>query len=284
MERFSKFHPVVSFTFFIFAIFATVFLNNPVYAIISFSAAFVYRLKAHPKETLGSLRYLISLVALVAVFNMIFCHYGVVVLFTAFGYDFTLECLLYGASNGVMLSAVILWFLSYSEIITGEKFMALFGRVAPNLTLLFSMVLRFIPLMIKLSGEIKDTAVGMGKETRGVKNTINRFSALVSISLEKSIETADSMRARGFGKKKRRAYVRYSMNLQDVITLIVTLILSVSVIVAYVLNVNTVSFYYGIEFSNTNLFVYLIFTVFSFLPFIIDTVEGLKWHYLRLKI
>lgn len=76
--------------------------------------------------------------------------------------------------------------------------------------------------MVKTAGEIKEAQQGIGKETKGLKNTLRRFSALVSVSLERSIETADTMRARGFKKaggiirligSKRRTVCSFSYSL-----------------------------------------------------------------------
>jgi energy-coupling factor transport system permease protein len=95
------------------------------------------------------------------------------------------------------------------RVMPSEKFTALFGGFAPNLALLISMVFRFIPNLLKTAQEIKEAQIGLGNEVKGVKNSISRFSALVSISLESSIETADAMHAKGFGTGKRRFYNRY---------------------------------------------------------------------------
>ena len=44
-----------------------------------------------------------------------------------------------------MLASVVLWFSSYNEVMTSDKFVYLFGRVIPALSLVLSMSLRFIP-------------------------------------------------------------------------------------------------------------------------------------------
>lgn len=284
MDRFSKFHPVVGFSFFIFIIILTVCIKNPVYLISSFLLSFIYNLKIAGKSTFTNLKYLALLVLFAGVFNFIFCHYGSMVVFTAFDYDFTFECFFYGILNGVMLSAVILWFSSYSRVITSEKFMALFGNFAPNLTLLFSMVLRFIPLMVKTSEDIKDSALGMGKEIKGVKNAITRFSALVSISLEKSIETADAMKSRGFGEKKRTSYNRFSFNYKDGLLLALLICLFSLIIISQIIKINGFSCENGLVFSKINYVFYILFFVMCAVPVIIDAVEDLKWLYLKSKI
>jgi energy-coupling factor transport system permease protein len=44
-----------------------------------------------------------------------------------------------------MLAAVISWFSCYNAVMTSDKFVYLFGRVIPALSLILSMTLRFVP-------------------------------------------------------------------------------------------------------------------------------------------
>jgi len=285
MDRFSKFHPIVGFSFFMLVIIITLLFMNPVFLSISFICSFLYLLKINGKSAFGTLfKFIIPLVLLVGIFNMAFCHYGETVLFSIKRLDFTLECLIFGLCTGLMLASVIMWFSAYGKVITSEKFMALFGKYAPNLTLLFSMVLRFIPLMKKTADEIKDAQTGLGKETAGIKNTINRFSALVSICLEKSIDTADSMKARGFGIGRRSAYSKYSFKMQDAVLLFTILMCSVYCI--YVKAAGGFEFLYStvIELKRTDFISPAVFFVFCFTPLLTDFTEDAKWLYLKSKI
>lgn len=285
MDKFSKFHPIVSFSFFMFAIILTVTFSNPIYVFVSFLGAFFYLLKLKGKEVFATLfKFIIPLIILVGIFNMIFCHYGDTVLFMIKNVKFTLECLCYGLSAGLMISSVILWFSSYNEVVTSDKFMALFGKISPNLALLFCMILRFIPLMEKTSKEIKDAQVGIGKETKGLKNTISRFSSLISISLEKSIETADSMKARGFGSNKRSSYSRYYFKVNDAVLLVAMIALFVILVVFKSLGYYDFSFNPVIKIINFDLFSLVISFVLFFIPVILDLLEDAKWLYLKSKI
>lgn len=284
MGRFSEFYPAVSFSFFMLIILLTVITSNPVYALISFAGAFLYRLRLVGKASFSYLKFIIPLIIFAGIFNMIFSHYGSVKLFTVGSYDFMLESLVFGLFTGVMLGAVIIWFACYTDVITSEKFMALFSSFMPNLALLFSMVLRFIPLMVKTSNEIKEANIGMGKEIKGLKNSINRFSCLVSISLEKSIETADSMKSRGFGKGKRKPYIKYKFKLADGVMLSFTVIIFAFMVISDFLNINSFAFEPKLAFSNENAVFYILFGIFAALPVIIDFAEEIKWHFLKLKI
>lgn len=284
MGRFSEFYPTVCFSYFMVIILLTVLLGNPVYILISFVSAFLYRLKLSGKNAFSSFKFILPVILLTGVFNMLFSHFGVTRLFSVGSYDFTLESLLYGLSTGVMLGAVILWFLCYTDVVTSEKLIAVFGGFMPNLALLFSMVLRFIPLMVKTSNEIKEANIGLGKEVRGLKNSINRFSCLVSISLEKSMETADAMRSRGFGNGKRKPFNRYKFNIADGVILAVLLAISAAILVSYIFKINVFAFEPKPAFENNSAFFYILFAVLSAMPVAFDFAGEIKWHFLKSKI
>lgn len=285
MDRFSKFHPIAGFSFFMLAIILTLIFINPVFLSISFICSFLYLLKLNGKSVFGTFfKFILPLVLLVGIFNMVFCHYGETVLFTIKRFDFTLECFLYGICTGLMLASVIMWFSAYNEIITSEKFMALFGKYAPNLALLFSMVLRFIPLMKKTADEIKEARTGIGQETAGVKNTMNRFSALVSICLEKSIDTADSMKARGFGAGKRSTYSKYRFKKADAAVLLIIFVCFIYCIAVKVSGGFEFLYNPAIVLNKADYISPVVFFIFCLIPLLADFTEDVKWLYLKSKI
>lgn len=284
MDRFSKFHPAVCLFFFLFVIVITLVYINPVHAALSLVCALLYSLRLlGVRRTAAQLKFSLPLILIAALFNMLLCRYGQTVLFSVFQIGFSLEPLAYGACLGTMLAAVLVWFSAYSEIITSEKFTALFGRFAPNTVLIFSMVLRFLPLMVKTAGEIKEAQQGIGKETKGLKNTLRRFSALVSVSLERSIETADTMRARGF-KKGRRHYSPYRFKAADGVLLFLFTVLFVFQIAAFARGAFDFVYYDQLRLLNISMPVPLLWALMCLLPLALDLSEDIKWQLLKLKI
>ncbi len=284
MDRFSKFHPIVNVLFFIFTVAATLMFVNPVFLCISFLCSFLYLLRLNGKRIIFLLKFVLPVVLFAGLFNMIFCRYGVTVLFSVKTLNFTLECLVYGLCAGLMIADAVLWFSAYNTVVTSEKFTSVFGAFAPNTALLFSMVLRFVPLLKKTADEIKEAQTGMGYETSGLKNTVKHFSALVSICLEKSIETADAMKARGYGSKKRKAYSNFRFKTADVIVLILISVLFgfcffFAARGSFEFTCNPV-----IELKNTNAGAPAAFLMLCLTPLSADLTEDAKWLYLKSKI
>ena len=156
--------------------------------------------------------------------NPLLNTYGETQLFTVFGKPYTLEALLYGMVIAGMLVVMLLWFGCYSEVLTSDKFVCLFGRLIPSLSLLLVMILRMIPSLTRKAVQIADARKSIGKGTGrdGTKKDrihggIRILSALTDWALEGSIVTADSMRARGYGSTKRTSFQIYRFTSRDVV-------------------------------------------------------------------
>ncbi|MCC8016091.1 MAG: energy-coupling factor transporter transmembrane protein EcfT [Clostridiales bacterium] len=285
MDRFSKFHPLVGFSFFIAEIIISLIFINPAYLAVSFIGAFLYIAETRGLPEIKSLlKFVFPVIIFVGIFNMIFSHYGKTTLFSVGKINFTAESLSYGLCTGLMLGSVILWFSAYSSAMSSDKITAVFGKAAPNITLLFSMALRFVPQMNKWSDEITQAQTGLGKNIKGVKNTAKRFSALISISLEKSIETANTMKSRGFGKGKRKFCSRYSFRISDAVLLFIICLLFVSSLIFKFLGFSDFVYADQLEFVNFSSASFVIFAFMSFIPFAVDLKENIKWALSKSKI
>ncbi len=283
MGIFSRCHPVVIFTFFMAVIVMSVVYINPIYLLVSFVAGFIYYFMLAGKKALSlTLKVAVPIIILAAVFNMLFARYGETVLFTVKGINFTAECLWYGFARGVMMADVILWFACYSVVFTGEKLVALFGKLFPNVTLLFSMVLRFIPLMQRYANEIKEAQVGLGRPVKGLRNTMKRYSALFSISLEKSVEVADTMRQRGYERKGKRAFSRYSFKVSDGVLSLIIIALVVALAVMKSMGYSEFEYSERLMIVNENHIQELLFFILCFISIAMDAFWEVRlWLKLR---
>ena len=122
---------------------------------------------------------------------------------------------------GCMLGAVALWFSCLSAVMTSDKFIYLFGRVIPALSLVLSMTLRFVPRFKRQFRAVAQAQRYMGRDTANgslrqrTRNALKVFSIMVTWSLESAIDTADSMRSRGYGEPGRTAFSIYRFDDRD---------------------------------------------------------------------
>ena len=167
---------------------------------------------------------LLPLMLLAAVVNPLVSHQGVTVLFRfPSGNACTLESVLYGISAAVRLGTAVLWFMGWNAVMTSDKFVYLFGRILPSLSLTLSMGLRFVPRLLRRTREVAQAQKLARPAERGWLAGIRRAGRVVSIvvtwALENALDTADSMKSRGYGLPKRTAFSLFRFTLRDGICL-----------------------------------------------------------------
>ena len=180
------------------------------------------------KRALLRLVKTLPLALLTAVVNPIFSHEGATILtYLPGGNPLTLESMLYGAAAGMMLLNSLIWFVTISETFTGEKWMYMLGKIVPALSLILSLIFRFVPKLLRQLKQINDALALSEADQSRLKRAFHAFSAVISWSLEDAAETADSMHCRGYGLPGRTAYHRYRFDLRDGIMLTAVTMLSV---------------------------------------------------------
>ena len=227
-DAFSQYHPLVSFLFFGLVLGYSMALMHPACLAISLAAAACYAVQLTGRRAARlSVRVALPVLVLAAVVNPAFNHAGVTILtYLPSGNPLTLESVAYGLAAGCMLCAVVLWFVCFNEVMTSEKFVYLFGRAAPSLALVLSMTLRFVPLFKKQLETVRQAQRCIGRDAdtgsvwQRVRRAVTIFSILLTWALENAIETADSMKSRGYGLRGRTAFSLYRMEERDWIALI----------------------------------------------------------------
>ena len=222
-DVFGSCHPAVNFLYFVLVIAFSMCLTHPVCLLLSVCGAVIYHaVLLGPRSLRKSAVWMVPMAVLAAVINPAFTHQGVTILaYLPSGNPLTLESMLYGLASAALLSATLLWFTCYNAVMTSDKFIYLFGRVIPALSLVLSMTMRFVPRFRTQLHTVAQAQKYMGRDTengrllRRTKNAMKVFSIMVTWSLESAIETADSMKSRGYGEKGRTAFSIYRMDDRD---------------------------------------------------------------------
>lgn len=296
MEKsaFKTYHPIVNFTYFAVMIGLSCLFMHPVGLTVSFVSAFTYSVMLKGREGVKqNLIYMLPILALTALINPLFNHQGVTVItYLPSGNPLTAESVIYGFSSALMLAGVIGWFSCFNQVMTSDKLICLFGRIIPSLSLIFSMTLRFVP---RFSAQLKvvvnaQKALGRdmssGSIVRRVKNGLNILSSMTTWALENAIDTADSMKSRGFGHKGRTAYSIYKFDKRDGVLMSVIIASGIYVLSGYIFGGISFAYFPQITFSGMTPFSISIFAVYLLLcmsPVIIEIKEVRKWKYLSLK-
>ncbi len=222
-DTFGEYHPLVNFLYFGLVIGFSMCLMHPICLLISFFGAICYYVRLNGRQSLHFLvRYALPIMMMTAFINPAFNHEGTFILcYLPTGNPLTLESIIYGIAAAFMLVSVLLWFGCYTLVMTSDKFVYLFGRILPAMSLVLSMTLRFVPRFRAQLACVKEAQAGMGRDTangslwKRSRCALTCFSIMVTWSLENAIETADSMKGRGYGLKGRTAFSIYTLTERD---------------------------------------------------------------------
>jgi len=271
----------------------TMLCMHPVFAVISLAAALLFASRIGGNSLKNTLRFALPLFLLIALLNPVFNHRGDTVLFFVFEQGITLEAIQYGLCSGVMFAAVIVWFSCYSAIITSDKFLYLFGRIAPSAALVTSMAVRLVP---KMRGQLETIGNAQKMLDAGRKATLmsrirsglHTLSVLLNWTMEDAIETADSMKARGYGMRRgRTSFSLFRMDGRDRAILAFFVALSLGVWALYFGGYATLYFYPVMRPIGTDapsLIGYALYVLLLLTPTLLQWKENLTWRKLRSTI
>lgn len=199
-------HPLSAALFLLTAVFLTMATFHPAVAVCSlFGALLLYGTLTNAKQAAKRLAFTLCAALLFALINPLLSHRGMTVLFTVFDTPFTLEAVLAGLCTAFSFCAAICWFSSFHLLLSSDRIIALTGNLLPTFTLLFSMVLRFVPMFKKRADRIADAQKAAFPNAVQSKwsRPVGILSVLSTWTLENGIDTADSMHARGYGTARR---------------------------------------------------------------------------------
>ncbi len=293
-DTFSTYHPFVNLVFFLAVIgFAMVFLH-PVFLGLTLAGSLAYGLLLNGRKNIRfALIVLLPMMILAGLVNPLFNHRGVTILYYIGDNPLTLESILYGIAIAIMFGSVILWFSCVNKIMTADKLMHIFGRMAPALSLMLSMILRFVPRFKSQIDKISKGQKAIGRDISDgslkdrIRHGIKILSIMISWSLENAIDTADSMKSRGFGLAGRSSFAIYRFDQRDRLVLAWILCLAGLVIAGAFAGENTIQYFPFISIKERGPFSLLVYTSYGllcFTPVILNISEALKWRHLQSKI
>ncbi|WP_313133011.1 energy-coupling factor transporter transmembrane component T [Anaerocolumna sp.] len=293
-DAFSGFHPWINFSYFVSVIGISMFIMHPIFLIVSLLGAIAYSIYLNGRRAFRFNFFMtVPALLLMALVNPTFNHRGETILLYVNDNPLTLESIVYGLVTAAMLVAMILWFSCYNSVMTSDKFIYLFGSIIPSLSLMLSMALRFVPrfkAQIKVISNAQKCVgrdISQGNLWERLNNGLLIISIMTTWVLENSIDTADSMKARGYGLRGRTAFSIYRFSKRDRIVFLI--ICGMVFIIAIGFGSKTIYSMYIprilINAANMeSIIVYLCYLVLCFIPVIINIWEDMKWNYLISRI
>ena len=157
------------------------------------------------KRWLGqNLSFIGTMLFLSSLINLIFTHSGSTILFSLpenwflIGGLFTLESLLYGAINGLVISSLYLAFTVFNKALSVEQLTRLIPNAFYPLTLIATISLTFFPSIQERTAQIKEAQMIRGNPMKKLSDWLPILIPLMVTSLENAVQLSESMTARGF--------------------------------------------------------------------------------------
>ncbi len=317
-DEFSRYHPVVNLIFYLLVLGTTMFQMSVGLVFISLFSAVVYYFMLKKTEGLKYCAVVVGIVIVSAIINPLFSHKGGTLLFYLFtGNPVTLESIIYGLISAIIIGAMLLWFSTFNQVMGVERILGAIGKVLPNVSLLITMIMRFIPQYTRHQRKVsmvnkvnkrnygekinllnrekteKGNVIearkrqkkknGIDKIIDSIKEGSRTFSITTTWALENSIYTADSMKARGFGTGRRTNYSNYKFQKRDYL-LMGWLVILWLVVVFSLEREKVYTYYYPFIQVKNNVVVYLIYGLLCLTPVLINVKEEIRWLILKSRI
>lgn len=290
---FSEYYPPVLLVFYIFVIAVSVTVLNPVFTVLTFLGGLAYGFFITERsEYLKTLWHCLILIVLISVINPLFSHHGSTPLFFMNGRPITLEAFFYGVQLSLLVASVLVWCGALSKSFTSDKIVYLIGKPFPQLAVVITLAIRFVPMFKRKFFQIHNCQKCMGVYTSEsltdkLSNALKAFSAEVTWAFESSVDTAVSMNCRGYGAKKRTAFSLFRFTTADAVILTLNVVLFAVVIFAVASKSAEFYYYPQISCIPTGIYAvtaYISYGIMVFIPFAVELKEVLVWKYLKSRI
>ena len=184
--------------------------QNPLYltvllGIVSIQFLSASRRQDRPSGWNNLLRYALGLALLIVPLNAVNAHGGSHILFRlpdawpVVGGNITLEAILWGVATALGLLVLVVLFAGFNLQVSQAQVLRLTPSFLYEAGLIISIALTFVPQMLLSAREIREAQLIRGHRMRRVRDMLPLVTALLTTGLERSLQLAESMEARGFG-------------------------------------------------------------------------------------
>lgn len=293
MNSVANYHPFILFLYYIAVLSMTVLMMHPVVLSLSLVGSLcLYLMVTSIRVLWREIRFYLFVFVLIAVINPLFVHKGETILFFLNDNPVTLEAIIYGVFISMMLVAVIFWSKAFSILVTSDKFVYLFGKIIPKLSLVISMALKFIPEFKRQIKKVHQTQKTLGLYTSDsitdrIVSGVRTFNSMISWSLEHAIEQAEAMKGKGYGLKGRTNFALFKWNVRDSISIVIIVLLFAGILIVNGAGGYQFNYYpilSGMDITMHGAWKASFVMLFVLLPSLMEMKESLQWKYAKSKI
>lgn len=177
--------------------------RNPLYLVI-LNVLYLILLLQTNVSIQFHLRFSISMILLTTVLNAFMSHFGENVLFSIPGRiplisgNITFEAVLYGLINGLVLVGIYSQFAVFNQVVSVRNLIRLIPQILQPIAVITTIALSFIPATRKQFETIREAQAVRGQQVRGLRDWLPLLLPLLIGGLERAMQLAEAMTARGF--------------------------------------------------------------------------------------
>ncbi|MGL4648219.1 MAG: energy-coupling factor transporter transmembrane component T, partial [Caldilineaceae bacterium] len=155
-------------------------------------------------RTLSPLRFGLIVVPTAALLNALFVRVGSTQLvalpdgWPLIGGPITLEALVFGALNGLVLTGIFAAFTVFNLMTPVRALIRLVPRAYYPVAVTLAIAVTFVPVTLRQAEQIREAQAVRGAPLRGLRAWLPLFLPLLSSGLERALQLAEAMVARGF--------------------------------------------------------------------------------------
>ena len=186
----------------------TLITRNPLYLIIVLLAARIVQNSCGEEERTIKISFwrLSAVILLFSVlFNLLLVHVGQTVLLRLpqnlwlVGGSLTLEAPIYGAVNALILITLLAVFMAYNSVVSTSDLIALAPRALANVGIVVLIAVSYVPETLNHLQRVREAQALRGHKVRGMRDWQPIIIPLLVGGLERSMNLAETMVARGYG-------------------------------------------------------------------------------------
>ena len=207
----TMYHPMTWLLWLAAAVVPTLATRNPLYLIILLLTIAIVYLALGTRSPLAAswglfLRAGLLLWGTTFVFDTLTAHYGATVLFSlprhwpVIGGRITLEAAVFGATSGLALVTLLLVFATFNALVDHHRLLRLLPPSLYQAGVVASIAMTFVPSTAASLKDIREAQAVRGHRFRGLRDLLPLFVPLVTSGLERAIQLAEAMEARGFSR------------------------------------------------------------------------------------
>ncbi|MHA1340527.1 MAG: energy-coupling factor transporter ATPase [Promethearchaeota archaeon] len=284
----SKLNPVLKLLFLLQFFIILLLFTSPIFYIIPL--IFILAICINNsilKKIISYLKFGLYICIFVVVFNVLLnpngTHYIYSVYIPFFNYTLiiTIETIVNSLISSVSLILIIIIFGLINMLIDPDQLSMFFSKIRMPYLLQFIIItaIRFFPLLLSDLSNVIDVQKSRGFELesknilKNLKNKMMLLLPLLTNSLDRSVQMAESLEARGFGiNKKRTVYKSIKFKKIDKAILLVITLLFITIFSSRLFSIGLYSAYPSLKFpalDKLDLLVFLIVLILNILIYII---------------